>query len=119
MRFTELVPIRTVEEFEKLKQAAFDDNHFPLWANYFMRRGDQITGFAGIDSVAFTHLWSHTKHMSAADSFSMLNAIENILRLKGHQGMIIPAHNTSTFNGHLEKAGYDKMFDTTIFYKKL
>jgi hypothetical protein len=119
MRFTELVPIRTVEEFEKLKQAAFDDNHFPLWANYYLRRGETVTGFAGIDSIPFTHLWAHTKHMSAADSFSMLNTIENLLRLKGHKGTIVPLHESSTFNGHLEKAGYTKMFDTTIFYKKL
>jgi len=120
-RFTELVPIRTQEEFAIVQKAATEDNHLPLWASHYMRRGvDGITGFAGLeDYYPFVHLWSHTKKMAAMDSFSMLNGMENYLRCKGKRGIIIPAYAGSTFIGHLARAGYTQMFDTTIHYKAL
>jgi len=119
MKFTELVPIRTAEEFEALKEAAIAEEHLPLWASHYMRRGNTITGFAGIESVPFVHLWSSVKHMAAADSFSMLNSIENLLRMRNHRGMIIPAHETSTFTNQLGKAGYKNLFQTNIHFKAL
>lgn len=120
MRFTELLPIRSEEEFTAVKEAALKDNHLPLWASHYLRREKLITGFVGLeDYVPFVHLWSHTKEMAAADSFSMLNAVENIMRYKGKRGLIIPAHSSSTFSNHLTRVGYNKMFDTTIYFKPL
>ena len=121
MRFTELTPIRSQAEFDELSRASALDNHIPLWASHIMRRQhDGITGFAGLeDHVPFVHLWSHTKKMAAADSFSMLNGMENYLRLKGKRGLIVPAHFTSTFTDQLPQAGYTRMFDTTIYFKPL
>ncbi len=121
MRFSELKPITSKEEQEALVKAAEEDNHCPVFASHYLNRErDGIVGFAGLeDYVPFVHIWTHTKKMAAPDSFSVLNAIENYLRLKKKKGLIIPAHSTSTFNGHLQRAGYAKLFDTTIFFKPL
>jgi hypothetical protein len=120
MRFTELLPIRSQEEFLRLQEEAKKDNHIPLGASHYFRRDGQITGFAGLDNqIPCVHLWSHTQRMSAADSFSMLNAIENYNRLLGKTGIIIPQHAGSAFEGHLERVGYTKVFNSFIYMKSL
>jgi len=121
-RFTELLPIRTQEEFDALQKAAQADNHISAWASHYLRRDDAITGFAGLeDHCPMVHLWAHTKLMAAQDSFSMLNAIENIQRCRGKRGIIIPSHANSTFNSKdlLKRAGYTHFTDTSLYFKSL
>lgn len=102
-------PIRTDAQLAALIAAAKADDHHEqdLYApTHAFMRGDEIVGGVALGSVVTAIPWFHSRKMHRRDSFGVINAMENALRLQGVKHVMIPVGPQSPFNKVMGALGF-------------
>jgi hypothetical protein len=111
--------IKDKEELAKVLQAAKEDNDGCSLPTHVVEKNDEIVGCASIALVPVLMMWHHTKKIGPKESMQLKNTYESILEEKGVNQYIILCNKNSPYNQHMEKFGYESVWETEVFTKNI
>jgi len=114
-----LVPIKAEDELKYLKQVAADDNHTVLYPTHLVKRAGAIIGYASVCKTPVVQWWAHSEKMKARDSLTIQTQLEAVLRNAGLSNYVMPCAENSPYFDKMEKLGYIKLGNQTLFFKDL
>lgn len=115
----ELLKIRPYRETdaEVLSKVAAADNHSIIAPTFVVEKGPQIVGYIG--TVPSVLIWMDQDRTSVRDSLMVQNFYENMLAGNNAQIIAVPCKNDSPYFPYMEKAGYIRADQVTLFFKNL
>lgn len=111
-------PLRA-EEFETLSQRAKEDGHAAIAPTHVMLKGNDIVGYMSVNGLPCVLWWMDSKATGVVDSSRAIREMENALRFNGATGYLMPCMKDSPYYEHMERAGYQKVCETVVFFKPL
>lgn len=111
-------PLRP-ELMAELLAKAQEDKHDLVAPTHVVMKGNEVTGYMSINNVPMVLSWLSTKAMTGRDSLSIINLAELIVAHMGWRSVCLPVDNDSPFHPLMEKMGYKKLADVTLFAKVL
>ncbi len=112
-----LYPIKTREEFENVCHAAIrDDRHNTIQPSHWVQKDGHIVGAVSIGPTVW---WWLNSALDKRDSYEMWVAVETLLRDRGISQYIILLPHDSPYNRVVDSAGFEKIEDTQILWKRL
>lgn len=111
--------IETPEELQRLIAAAKEDDHGVFGATHVIVKNDEIVGYLSAGSIPSMIVWLHTQKTDKFDAEKLMEFYENGLRFQGAQFVMVPVPLKSPFHPFMERLGYVKLEDATIFVKGL
>ena len=119
-KFPVIRPLTTPEDFAKLTDVAAKDNHGVYYPSHIVEKAGEIIGYLSVCKIPLVELWAHTEKAKPLDSMIMVNAGENLVRMLGQEHVFTTIGSNSNFRPVVERhLGYSKIYDTTVFVKKL
>lgn len=117
-QFPQVRPLRTVEEFQRLREAAAEDAHDINSPTHYVEKDGKIIGCFNIGPVVMW--WGHTKLCSVRDSIMVFTIMEAMQRNAGIQEYIMPCVNNSPLKSYMPGLGFkDYKTDFTIYKKRI
>lgn len=107
--FVKVVPIASPEEYRLAVATAAEDKHELYAPTHTFKRGDEIVGAVSLASCVLAMPWFHTTRMGRRDSFSVINSMQNALRLQKVQHVCIPVGPQSPFNKVMVPLGFTSL----------
>lgn len=114
-----LRPLRDNEQLRQLFEAAKADNHQCIAPTHVMMRGNQIIGYLSLGGVPTVQAWFDSKSGHVLDSLKMIEMGEAILASQGAPGFLVAVSDQSPFYPHMQRLGFEPVFATTLWRKKL
>jgi hypothetical protein len=118
MNAIELIKIDTPELRQKVTQLAEADAHDCSDANYAIARNGEIIGSLNLPTVTAVGIWLDSKEAKIQDSVAVAHIIRGMMSAMGYRKYAIPCAKESPLYPYLEKAGYQRAQDCTIFVTK-
>lgn len=88
-------------------------------ATDIIERGGKVIGFLGIGAVPAVHVWMNKEHAKMRDHLQVLSYIEGTLARQGVVDFFLPVESTSSLYPFIERGGYIKAHEGTLFIKRL
>ena len=107
--FVRVVPLASPEEYRQAVEAAKQDNHELYAPTHTFKRGDEIVGAVSLASCVLAMPWFHTSKMHRRDSFSVINSMQNALRIQKVGHVCIPVGPQSPFNKVMVPLGFTSL----------
>ncbi len=107
------------EEFEKVVNAAIEDNDNMQYPTHALYKDGKIVGSWCLGGIPLTMHWAHSKLFTARDSIIMNATMDSMMDDRGSSSYLMACNKNSPYHSHMEKFGYKKGWDTTLFYKDL
>ena len=107
--FTQVVPIVSAEEYRAAVAAAAADKHELYAPTHTFKRGDEIVGAVSLASCVLAMPWFHTEKMGRRDSFTVINSMQNTLRMQKVGHVCIPVGPQSPFNKVMVPLGFTSL----------
>lgn len=116
-------PIVCQAQLDALTRAAKEDGHSPMFpthevCSYGLQDSPPI-GYISLMATPMLNFWMHTKNAKARDSLFAFQMAENLARACGKSELIIPCTKESPFFKYMESLGAQKLWETTLFVKRL
>lgn len=111
-------PLRR-DDIEPLRIAAKEDNHVVLWPTHVARRGGELVGYFGINSMPQVHVWMNSKSVSAMESVRCLDALQNVLRCQNWGELVLPCNTDSPYHPFMRKLGFAPINEKAHMFHKV
>ena len=108
-QFTQVVPIASAEEYRAAVAAAAADQHELYAPTHTFQRDGEIVGAVSLASCVLAMPWFHTAKMGRRESFSVINAMQNTLRMQKVGHVCIPVGPQSPFNKVMQPLGFTSL----------
>jgi hypothetical protein len=92
------------EDLAILEGLAKADGHNVIAPTWLVEKEKRIVGYIG--SAPSVFVWMDSQLCSVRDSICVLDKIENIMLLQGHQVINVPCTDDSPYRKYLEKVGF-------------
>lgn len=110
--------IRNKKEFNMAVKAAKDDKDNMTCPTHILWRNGEIIGTWSLAAVPLVLLWSHSQKMKKEDSIIYSEMIDTLMEEKGHTNHLLCCNSGSPYFKHMEKFGYESVWNTNVFLKK-
>jgi hypothetical protein len=112
---------KIVNEDERLNaiSAAKEDNHNLLFPSHLLRKNGDIVGAWSLAAIPLCLVWSHSKRISARDSFTFSGVMDTLMLERNFNFYLMACDSDSNYYPHMEQLGYKFVWPTNIFYKQL
>ncbi len=110
-------PLKDKDELVRLNTEANWDGHVPILPTHVFEKAGELVGYASVGSMTPVNLWFHTKKMKARDSISVVSSLENMIRLNGGNGTIVPVSDKSPFLPVMSRLGYSNIGRANLMTK--
>lgn len=104
---------------DAVAKTAKDDNDNMQMPSHVVLKNDEIVGGWQIAQMPLVLAWHHTQKVSAKDSMIVNSTVESMMSNMGLNQYFMACNNHSPFMGHMEKFGFNHIWETNIFYKQL
>jgi hypothetical protein len=111
--------IKDLETMQRVLAAARSDNDGCSYPSHYVEKNGEIVGCASVASVPVLMLWHDSKKIGPKESMQLQNTYETLIEEKGVPGYIIMCNKESPYHGHMQKFGYQPVWETDIFVKEL
>ena len=112
--------IKTTDEYKACIEAAKADNDNINWPTHVVRSNtNEIIGCASVASVPLLLVWNCSDKVKVRDSLHLQRIYRSIMETKGHTGYFVACNKHSPYNKHMPALGYNKVWETEIFYEQL
>ena len=98
--------LRDRDELVKLNTEANWDDHVPILPTHVFEKAGQLAGYASVGQLTPINTWFHTKRMKARDSIVAISSLENMARLAGSNGLVVPLSDNSPFLPVMSRLGF-------------
>jgi hypothetical protein len=105
-------------QVENIAELAKVEDHGVLEPTHIVYNDTAVAGCLSVGSIPMMLAWIG-KANSAFDSKKIVDTVENSLRFSGCRYLAIPCGPLSPFFPLMEKAGYTKVYENTLFIKAL
>ena len=105
------------DELVKLNTAAGWDDHVPILPTHVFEKAGELVGYASVAQLTPVNTWFHTKKMKARDSIVAISSLENMVRLNGGGGTIVPLSDKSPFLPVMSRLGYTNIGRANLMTK--
>lgn len=112
-------PVKDRDEFIRLNNEAFADDHFAITPTHVFEKGGEIVGYANVGTMVPVNTWFHSKKCKARDSMQIINVLENMVRVSGANMMVAPVSNESPFLPVMNRLDYVNMGSANLMIKSL
>lgn len=109
----------TQPEIEVVTKLGLEDDHGIIAPTHVVSDGDVLLGCFSVGSVPLVLPWLDTRLASRFRSAKAFEQVETALRVSGQKYVAIPCGKESPFYRFVERAGYVKIYDNTLFMKVL
>ena len=96
-------PLKDRDELIRLNTEAGWDDHSPVLPTHVFDKSGELAGYASVGQLTTINTWFHTKRMKARDSLNAVSALENMTRLSGSGGILVPLSDKSPFLPVMER----------------
>ena len=110
-------PLRDRDELVRLNTEANWDDHVPILPTHVFEKAGELAGYASVGALTPVNTWFHTKRMKARDSIVAVSSLENMVRLNGGGGTIVPLSDKSPFMPVMERLGYSNIGRANMMVK--
>ena len=107
--------IRTLEEKQKVIDAAIADNHNFSIATHVLTKGDEIVGAWSLGAIPLVAVWSKTDGINGKDSLIMNKTISAIMNDRSPNPYLIACDESSPYINYMDKLGYKHFWKTNLF----
>ena len=111
--------IHNLELRDAVAQAARDDNDNMQMPSHVVLKNNEIVGGWQIAQMPLVLAWHHTQKVSAKDSMIINSTVESMMSDNGLNNYWMACNSHSPFMGHMEKFGFNPIWATNIFHKKI
>lgn len=101
-----------------LRAAAGADGHVVVAPTHVVDRRGEIVGYASIGSARMFFAWLDSQKLGAIESFAAWREAEQLLAKGGGGPVILPCTETSPLRPFVEKMGYQRLGEATLFVKQ-
>ena len=116
--YPEVRKILTVEEQQKVIDAAIADNDYMTLPTHVVEKKGEIVGGWNMASVPLVLAWHKSDSVTVRDSFILKNQIDAIMSDRGTPKYFLACNDKSNYYEHLEKFGYTPHWKTNLFIKE-
>lgn len=114
-----IVPLTTPEEVERMRLAGEADNHGTGYFTDAVLRGPEIIGGFSLMATPYVNWWMHSQKAGLRDSLQVMNTVEWGMRRLKQRDLYVPVSDDSPYHQHMERLGYNKLGEFTLFQKGL
>lgn len=107
------------EEMKSVKDAGVLDDHAIIAPTHVIQKDDTLYGCLSVNAIPLVLPWLNTKLCHKFDSARVMRTVEDSLRMAGQRYMAIPLHSKSPFYGLVERDGYAKFIECSLYMKVL
>jgi hypothetical protein len=111
--------VASQEEIDAAIRAAVEDNDMMRLPSHVVLKNGEIAGAYNLASIPFVACWHSTQLMNARDTMISLNTMSSIMNDRFPNGYFVTCNSKSPVFGYMEKLGYEPMWPTNLFYRKL
>tara|TARA_R110000868_G_scaffold410218_1_gene697665 strand:+ start:56 stop:421 length:366 start_codon:yes stop_codon:yes gene_type:complete len=112
--------IRTPDEYKAVIEAARADSDNINWPSHVVKdTKGTVIGAASVASVPLLLVWNNSQTVKVRDSLHLQRIYRSIMETKGHTGYFVACNKNSPYNKHMQDFGYNKVWETEIFYEQL
>lgn len=116
--FPLISPLKSAQDLAAHAAAAKAASHaVPMPTHAFTRDG-AIVGGVSLGGSVVVFGWFDPS-LRARDTVSIINALENVCRLRGVGDALVPVATESPLLAHMEAMGYERLAPVVLFAKKL
>lgn len=112
-------PVKDRDEFIKLNNEAFADNHFAIAPTHVFEKSGEIIGYANVGTMVPINTWFHSEKCKARDSMQIINVLENMVRVSGGHTLVVPVSSVSPFLPVMNRLDYVNMGSSNLMIKTL
>lgn len=109
----------TPPEIEIVTKLGAEDDHGIIAPTHVVNDGELILGCFSVGSIPLVLPWLDTRVGNVHRSAKAFRQVETALRIAGQKYMAVPCGKESPFYPFVERAGYVKVYDNTLFMKVL
>ena len=110
-------PLKDRDELIRLNTEAGWDDHSPVLPTHVFDKSGELAGYASVGQLTTINTWFHTKRMKARDSIIAVSALENMTRLSGSSGILVPLSDKSPFLPVMGRLGYQNLGKANMMAK--
>ena len=110
-------PLKDGGELVKLNTEAGWDDHTPILPTHVFDKAGEVVGYASVGALTAVNTWFHSEKMKARDSISAISALENMVRLAGATGAVVPLSDKSPFIPVMHRLGYNNVGRANLLVK--
>lgn len=115
MKQIEVIKIVTPELRAKVSSLAVADDHDCEDADFAVVREGEIIGALSLPKVTAVGVWLDSKEAGVRDSLAVAYIIRGLMSAMGYRKYVIPCSLKSPLYPYLEKCGYLRGQDCTVF----
>jgi len=112
--------VKDNSEIAELIVKAKAENHGVFLPTHTIKKDGELVGYFSIGSPGYPVVFAWLGDvLTARDSFSLINNVENHLALAGSSGCCFPVPRSSPFHALMENMGFKQAGEYTFYVKKL
>lgn len=112
-------PIRTEQDMRDVMLAQQTIGHSCILPTHMVMREGEVVGAFSLGAVPLVTAWQDPKRVGARDSAMLISMVDSLLSGTGRPIWAIPCQKDSPYYAFMERFGFVKAGDATLFIKKV